>query len=89
MPEIASDDLPKRWQNKWETMKKGDEVIAEGSEPNLQEWLKEVYSDGRRTPDLSIEDVMRLGEIIGRLLCFEPSARASARHLLDDPWSNE
>lgn len=83
---MASDDLLKRWQNKWETMKKGDDVIAESSEPNRQEWLKEVYFDGHRTPDLSREDIMRLGEIIGRLLWFGPSARASARHILDDPW---
>ena len=86
---MASDNLPKRWQNKWDTMIKGDVLAAESSQPNLQEWLEEVYFDGRRTSDLTREDIMRLGKIIGRLLCSEPSARASARHILDDPWFNE
>lgn len=89
MQEMASDNLPKRWQKKWDTMIKGDVLAAESSQPNLQEWLEEVYFDGRRTSDLTREDIMRLGKIIGRLLCFEPSARASARHILDDPWFNE
>lgn len=86
---MASDDLPKRWQEIWNTMNKGDDVTAENSGPNLQEWLEEVYFDGCRTPDLTKEDITRLGEIIGSLLCFEPSARASARQILDDPWFNE
>lgn len=88
MQEMASDDLPKRWQKIWDTMDKGD-VTAESPGPNLHEWLEEVYFDGRRTPDLTREDITKLGEIIGRLLCFEPSARASARQILDDPWFNE
>jgi serine/threonine-protein kinase SRPK3 len=53
MQEMASDDLPKRWQNIWDTMDKGEDVTAGSSEPNLQEWLEEVYFDGRRTPDLT------------------------------------
>lgn len=39
--------------------------------------------------DLTREDIARLGQIIGKLLQFEPSARASARQVLDDPWFNE
>ncbi|KAJ5309333.1 uncharacterized protein N7443_001794 [Penicillium atrosanguineum] len=89
MHEMASDDLPKRWQKIWDTMDKGDDVTAESPGPNLQEWLEEVYFDGRQSPDLTREDIERLGKLIGRLLCFEPLARASARQVLDDPWFNE
>ncbi|KAJ6171708.1 hypothetical protein N7470_000775 [Penicillium chermesinum] len=89
MQEMASDDLPKRWQKIWNTMNKGDDVTVESSGPNLQEWLQEVYFDGHRAPDLTREGITRLGEIIGSLLCFEPSARASARQILDDPWFKE
>lgn len=70
-------------------MDKGDDVTAESSGSNLHEWLEEVYFDGRRTPGLTREDITRLGEIIRSLLCFEPSVRASARQILDDPWFNE
>jgi hypothetical protein len=70
-------------------MNKGDDVTAESSRPNLQEWLEEVYSDGRRTRDLIRADISRLGEIIGRWLCFGPWAIASARQILDDRWFNE
>lgn len=89
MHEMASDDLPKRWQKIWDTMNEGDGVTAESPGPNLQEWLEELYFDERQIPDLTREDIVRLGKIIGSLLCFEPSARASARQVLDDSWFNE
>lgn len=93
MQEMASDDLPKRWQDTWNKMDKGDAMATESSEsesePSLQEWLEEVYFDGHGTPDLTREDIRKLGEIIGSLLYFEPSKRASARQILDNPWFNE
>ncbi|KAJ5195449.1 uncharacterized protein N7498_008887 [Penicillium cinerascens] len=89
MQEMATDDLPRRWQKIWDTMNKGNDVTAESPGPNLQEWLEEVYFDGRQITDLTRKDIARLGKIIGRLFYFEPSARASARQILDDPWFNE
>jgi hypothetical protein len=50
---------------------------------------KGVYIAGPLSPDLAREDIVRLGQIVGRLLHFEPSAGASARQVLDDPWFNE
>ncbi|KAI9035636.1 protein kinase [Aspergillus affinis] len=89
MLEIANDDLPERWQGIWDTMNAGDNEITESTGLNLQEWLEEVYFDCALRPDLTREDIARLGQIIGRLLRFEPSTRASAREVLDDPWFNE
>ncbi|KAJ6070587.1 hypothetical protein N7467_011906 [Penicillium canescens] len=89
MREMASDDLPERWHDIWDKMNAGDGRTAENTGPNLQEWLEEVYFDGPQSPDLTREDIARLGQIIGKLLQFEPSARASARQVLDDPWFNE
>lgn len=89
MREMASDDLPERWQGIWDTMNAGDDIKPQSSGPNLQEWLEEVYFAGPQSPDLTRGDIARLGQIIGRLLCFEPSARASARQILGDPWFNE
>ena len=54
--------------------------------PNLQEWLEELYFDSPHSPDLTKEDIARLGQIIRSLLLFEPSARASAKQVLEDPW---
>ncbi|KAJ5348521.1 uncharacterized protein N7506_001774 [Penicillium brevicompactum] len=48
-----------------------------------------VYFDGPLNPDFTREDIVRLAQIVGRLLNFEPSARASARQVLGDPWFNE
>jgi len=56
---------------------------------NLQKWLEEVYFGGPHNPDLTKDDILRLGLNIGKLLYFEPSARASAREILDDPWFQE
>lgn len=89
MRELVNDDLPDRWQKIWDTMNAGDSGITEKPGPNLQEWLEEVYFDGARRPDLTREDIAKLGQIIGRFLRFEPSARASAREVLDDPWFNK
>jgi hypothetical protein len=88
MRERATDDLPERWQEKWNTMKAEDSGATETSGHNLQEWLEEIYFDSPR-PDLSRQDIVRLGQIVGKLLHFEPSARASAKQVLDDPWFDE
>lgn len=86
---VASDDLPERWQATWEKMYAEDDIAREGTGHNLQEWLEEVYFGGPQRPDLTREDIERLGQIVGRLLHFEPSARASARQILESPWFNE
>lgn len=64
-------------------------IATENTGLNLQEWLEEVYFDDQPSPDLTREDIVRLGHVVGRLLHFEPSARASARQVLNDPWFNE
>lgn len=69
-------------------MKADDSEPTEGPVPNQQEWLEELYFDSPHSPDLTKEDIARLGQIIGSLLLFEPSARASAKQVLDDPWFN-
>lgn len=70
-------------------MNTGDNEVTETTALNLQQWLEEVYFDCALRPDLTREDIVRLGQIIGRLLRFEPSARASAREVLDNPWFSE
>lgn len=52
-------------------MDQGDAVVAESSGPDLQEGLEEVYFENSQTPDITKEDIMRLGEIIGSGLYFE------------------
>ena len=58
----------------------------ESSGPRLQEWLEEVYFDGEKKKDMTMEYIIKLGQIIQKLLRFEPSARASVKELLNDPW---
>lgn len=89
MREMASDDLPERWQRIWETMNVGGGGTTGNTGPSLQEWLEEVYFEDQENPDLTGEDITRLGQIIGKLLRFEPATRAPARQVLDDPWFNE
>ncbi|RAL17202.1 serine protein kinase [Aspergillus homomorphus CBS 101889] len=84
MHEIIGEAVPARWMGKWEAMRDGANVESPG--PGLQEWLLEVYFDGERKEDLTKDDTLKLGRIIQRLLRFEPSARASVKELLDDPW---
>lgn len=86
MREMASDALPERWQEAWKTM--DDKAATKESGPSLQQWLEDMYFDGERKEDLTKEDIAKLAQIIGKLLRFEPSTRASAKEILDDPWFN-
>ncbi|ODH48991.1 hypothetical protein GX48_04924 [Paracoccidioides brasiliensis] len=72
-----------------DTINAGESRTTENTGPNLQAWLEEVYFEGMESSNLTREDIVRLGQIIGKLLQFELSVRASARQVLDDPWFNE
>jgi serine/threonine-protein kinase SRPK3 len=65
----------------WTALGTGDKT-----EKNLQEWLEETYFDGVREETLSRADIVKVGALIHRLLRFEPSTRASAQEILQDPW---
>ncbi|KAF1971302.1 kinase-like protein [Bimuria novae-zelandiae CBS 107.79] len=82
--EQASDGLPERWQQKWREM--GSTSPGEMSGYTLQGWLEEMYFDEERNEDLSREDISKVGELVRRMLRFEPSNRASASEILRDPW---
>ena len=84
MLEIASDGLPERWQQTWHAMDSASP--GEKSGYTLQEWLEEMYFDGERNEDLTREDILKVGELVRRMLRFEPFMRASAREILQDPW---
>ena len=84
MLEMASDELPERWQQIWRVMDSASP--GEKSGYTLQEWLEEMYFDGERNEDLTREDILKVGELVRRMLRFEPSLRASAREILQDSW---
>lgn len=84
MLETVSDNLPDRWQNEWRAM--NGTLSSDKSTCSLQSWLEEMYFDGERSEDMSREDIVRVGVLIGSMLRLEPSARASAKAVLQDAW---
>ncbi|KAF2277201.1 serine protein kinase [Westerdykella ornata] len=84
MLEMASDELPERWQQTWCAMDSASP--GEQSDYTLQGWLEEMYFDGERNEDLTQEDIRKVGELVRRMLRFEPSMRASAKEILQDSW---
>lgn len=80
--EMISDTLPERWQNEWNAMK-GRASCETGV--TLQAWLEETYFDEDKKQDFTTQDIKMLGGIVARTLRFEPSTRASARDILNDP----
>jgi len=84
MLEMASDGLPERWQQLWRVMDGASPEESSGY--TLQGWLEEMYFDGERNEDLTREDMVKVGELVRKMLRFEPSSRASAREILQDPW---
>lgn len=87
MLDTTGEELPERWRSAWRAM---ESVKARGaSGQSLEVWLEEVYYDGEREVDLTREDVIKVGQLVRRMLRLEPSARASARQVLQDPWFNQ
>jgi serine/threonine protein kinase len=84
MLDTVGEELPERWQR---TLREMDSACpGERSGQTLQEWLEETYFDGEREEDLTREDIIKVGELVRRMLRFEPSDRASAKEILQDPW---
>lgn len=94
MKEKATDQLPKQWRERADSLieqskRPGDPVYEEETSTGgitLQQWLEELYFDGSKTAELTREDVRKLGDLIGRMLRFEPSSRETASSLLKHAW---
>ena len=87
MMDLTSDALPKRWKGQWPAT---EAASMSGNERHtLQSWLSKVYFDKRKCQDLSPEDIENVGDIVRKLLVFEPGDRASAADVLRDPWFHD
>ena len=84
MLETVSDDLPDRWKKDWHVMNRTSSDWS--STCSLQDWLEQMYFDGERREDMSREDILRVGLLIRSMLRMEPSARASAKDVVQDAW---
>ncbi|KAH8194093.1 hypothetical protein TruAng_011743 [Truncatella angustata] len=84
MMEFATDSLPSRWQMKWQAMQ--GNLLCDDHSYTLQEWLEEVYFDNNKQAEFTREDIAKVGKLIGRMLKFEPSFRATASDALSDTW---
>jgi serine/threonine-protein kinase SRPK3 len=82
MLETVDDDLPDRWKRDWHVM---EGILSDHSSTcSLQDWLGEMYFDGEGREDMSREDIVRVGVLIGSMLRMEPSARAPAKVVVQD-----
>ncbi|KAJ4253317.1 hypothetical protein NW762_010472 [Fusarium torreyae] len=84
MMDFATDDLPLRWRAKWEEMREG--LPEEDDSIELEEWLSEVYSDSEKEDEFTSQDMTTATRLIGRMLKFEPSFRATPSEILEDIW---
>ncbi|KAI0809938.1 kinase-like protein [Xylaria sp. FL0064] len=71
----SSDALPGRWQEKWQTLKE-----------SLPDALEEVYFCPEKRCEFTQQDVAKIGELVRRLLRFEPSLRSPAKDIANDQW---
>lgn len=95
MKESATDQLPQRWTELVKRLgqsssgpeaRDGEKNEEATDSQTLQQWLEEVYFNEDKKAELNREDVRKVGDLVGRLLYFEPSLRANASSLLEDPW---
>ncbi|KAF2630634.1 hypothetical protein BU25DRAFT_334303 [Macroventuria anomochaeta] len=101
MLEHTGDRMPDRWQKEWQVMDTARRVELEKwyveiatppfEEPlhTLQTWLENIHLDEERKQDLSRNDIQQVGELVRGILRLEPTARASARDIVQDPWFHE
>lgn len=85
MVELATDELPSRWQEKWLAIPE-DKMSALDEEYTPQTWMRAVYFDNDKRAEFTEEEIARAAELIARLLKFEPSLRDTAEELLADAW---
>lgn len=62
---------------------------AEMDNCTLQEWLEQMYFDDVKRVDFTRRDIAKVGELVRRMLRFEPGERALAREILEDAWFEE
>lgn len=87
MLELFTEPLPDRWQEIWKTMKVTEDVSWINETPlTLEQWLEEIYFDEERVTEFTKEDIDKIGELVRRMMRYEPSSRALAHQILDDPW---
>jgi serine/threonine-protein kinase SRPK3 len=53
---------------------------------NLEQLLQELYFDPDRAAYFSQQDITRLAGLIGKLLRYDPSSRATAAEISSDDW---
>ncbi len=90
MIQSCTDELPDRWQAKWQLMQ-DKQVQYDNDDPprTLQEWLEEVYFDTQRCCELTKQDIDKIGELVRLLLRWEPARRSSAKDIASDPWFSD
>lgn len=84
MIELIDDELPSRWQVKWQETKR--EASQEKDDWMLQSWMEEVYFDNDKPPEFTRREIRAVAKLIARLMRFEPSTRATPSELLADSW---
>lgn len=81
---MTRNELPERWREAWRPM----ELLPLGNKPDhmLQDWLEELCFDKKKNADLTRDNMFKVGELVRRMLRFEPSERASAKGIIHDAW---
>lgn len=87
---LATDELQSRWQARWETLQRNLPTPNNYDKCTVQESLEEAYFfDPEKKAELTKEELAKVAEVIGGLLRFEPSLRASPKDVLNSEWLHE
>ncbi|GAB0136264.1 hypothetical protein EsDP_00004571 [Epichloe bromicola] len=84
MIELTDDELPSRWQAKWQPMQ--NDTPQRDENYTLHKWLEEVYFDNGKQAEFTKEEIARIAELTTRMLKFEPCLRAAPSEILAEDW---
>ncbi|KAK8238670.1 kinase-like protein, partial [Phyllosticta capitalensis] len=84
---LVPQEIPERWRGQLG----GLERAAESSgELDVRNSLKQLYFncpfDFQGAERFSRKDIIKVGELVSRMLRLEPAERATAAEILEDPW---
>ncbi|KAI0115513.1 kinase-like domain-containing protein [Nemania sp. FL0031] len=82
-------EVPDRWRGKLYRM--GIRRAESTSNPPymLLEWLEKILSltfNDNKVAQFTRQDLVKVCELVAGLMKFEPSSRASAKEIMNDPW---
>lgn len=77
-------NVPEKWRAEANTIIGNCKDDIDGG--SLTDWLCEVYFNSERRLDFTEENIRRLGDLLTKMMCYQPEQRLSTQDILSHEW---